>query len=206
MKFLIILVGLIPLLLSAKEFEGSISYSIEYEITDARLKGRDLQKELGSGYVKFYTPTETLAKYDIGIIEQYNPTEKKTRIREMNGKNLIGNVTTDSVRIIQMYDIPSQEVGLGCPLDALRVEYSDSTYTEFYYCKQMKIAPSFYKDYVLSGYNQIFERIKSVPLIIFRKSYVYNTVTIAYEKSESKVDQSLFNYPADIKWEVSPDF
>ena len=197
---------LAPLSLYAQNFEGIIKFNLEYEITDSRIIGTDLNKELGREITSYYNKTKKLDRYNTGVTELFNSSETTSRIREPNGSNLIINVATDSVSIIKISDIPTNEVILGCPLKAILVQYSDSTSTELHYCEALKVSPSFFKNYKLSGYDQIISRIKSIPLKTYRKSILYNTTYTAVDKKEMKLDKTIFNYPKDLEWEISPDF
>jgi agmatine/peptidylarginine deiminase len=182
----------------SQDFEGIITYKIEYTSNNTKLSDKELQEEMGTdvttyfknGYYKEDTNSQFMSyqlyRHKDTLVYFKNNTKSDT---------LYFHKTTAKADVDFSYEISKKTdtiLGYVCDQLAVKDKYGTKTY---YYSSELSLNPSYYKNFTSSNKDKIVSLMQAVYLRLDMSFPEISVHIIATDVRRKKLKKSTFKLP-----------
>jgi len=206
--------------LSAQNFEGTLTYSVDFKISQKMLDMGMTKEMLKSKMQSDGSWADTIKiSYKEGFYKQlnlssdnswviYRPDSNKLYTFQGGEASDICTVNDASIDLEQKMIGKMPSVSLldtivkfkEYQLKMVEVKWKSGTYFYLFDEKYFQTNPELYKGHIYDGYYEFLKIAKSLPIMIIKETGGMMTITMSLVKSnESKLTESLFKIPELVK-------
>ena len=189
-----------------QNFEGKIAYKNEYKskmpnMTDAQfssMMGTSQEFWIKGGNYKSSTDG-TLLQWQL-----YINNDNKLYTKMSNSATILFNDCSVNTDEVIKSELNKGVINiLGHPCDEL-IFTCKSGVQKYYFSSELKVDPTLFEKHKFANWNEFISKAKCLPLKIFVENQQFSITSIATEITAMKLDDKLFELPADSKTEKSP--
>ncbi|WP_397362520.1 hypothetical protein [Olleya sp. R77988] len=201
MKQLFTLFNLLAsIMLYSQEFEGTVTYKMDYTIKSSELDLQELKKLMGTEAKTHFKDGFYLEKTDSDFMSYQLYSPKDTLVYYKN------NIKSDTIKYNRVNTKTEEEftykiekntdtiLGYKCDKLIFKDKYGIKTY---YYSSELSLDPEDYKFFLVSNKNKIVSLMKAIYLRLEMTFPAFTVDIIATEVKHTQLKKSLFKLPKD---------
>ena len=209
MKTRLFIVGILMSLsvfAKAQSFEGVVVYQNTYISKVPQLTDGQLTAMMGTKQEYFMKGGNYKSVFNGTFVQMqlYRQSDNKMYMKMGNENALYWtDVSVNKDEVTEFKILKNQEEILGVMCDALVLTSKDNKMTVYFNARH-KIDPVLFKGHAFGNWNFIIEKTKAVPLKTLLENAQFRLTSIATEIKSTKVDDKIFDLPADVPTKPSP--
>ena len=204
MKYILLLLFLIPVLSFSQNFEGTLVYENDIEIAEKFSKQLGMTKEKMMESGQFFE--ETLTTYKNGNYLS-KPNKGKIKVVYLSERNEILTIDLETELKEKSPKITveqTDEIFLNIKCSKVIVEWETGTYEYFFNSDYLKMDSTLYSNHKYDMWSEFLKLSNSLPLKIVKRMDGMMTITMTLKEiKEHSVNDKIFKLP---KLELSKEF
>ena len=182
---------------SKKDFEGTITYKIEYFTKDGILITDRKKRTLGDTSITYIKKGNYAQEYPHSRVNKVIYISDKNDYYTMFNRYdtiFVSNYLIPSAPIKSFAKTDTSIDVLGYSCKGYKVQTSESTLL-FFYTESLYINPIYFKNHKESGYDHYSADTKSIYLKLLISNENFDVVFTAVKISQEKIDSKIFDVP-----------